>query len=442
MDDRMATSVTCPKCQQVANYEAAQAPTVCPHCGALFDSTPEPARSEPPPKHPRKIGLSDEPSDMPRAHSLPYERHRREPDKIALEQEQESLTVDPARWNPVRIGLTVIFWAWLAILGMIALFTILWLGVFFKFVTDDKLIRTVGWIVKIVVLVALLASLVGQCLCVLVPKAAAARIWIVGAIVGTLAFGSCAVFVLVVPQPPPPAPAPVAKVEDEVKPEAPPPQEGDAKPEPPAPRAPSITLSTQLPGTSISKPRKIWLLATFVLSQFLFVTFLKKVTLFFHDLFLAESTGGYLTLLTLHAAVLALLPPEALVACFFWVVMLALEFLLVVWFLVMVRGRAGPLVKVFGAAGACRGHRGNGPTPSFCGCRISNSRALSWASRQRSNCRLSCWAAADGNYREAVTSLSPRVQQRTLGQRTDRGLPRRGCIVWRTSRAGDATPSG
>jgi hypothetical protein len=342
MDDRMATSVTCAKCQQVVTSEAGEAPTVCPHCGATFYSTtPTLASSEQAPslpKHHRNIGLTDEPIDAPRVHSLPYERHRRDPDQIALEQQQEAVTVDPARWNPVRLGLTVVFWGWLAILTMIALFTVLWLGVFFKYITDDALIHTSGWIIKTVVLLGMLAYLVGQCLCIAVPKAASARLWIIGSVVGTIAFGICAVlFFIVDPQRIPP-PLAAAKVEEEAKPAVPPPEEGDVKPEPPVPREPSVKLNTQLPGASIPKPRKIWLLATFVLSQFLFVTFLKKVTLFFHDLFLAESTGAYVTLLILHAAILALLAPEALVACFFWAVMLALEFVLVVWFLVMVRG--------------------------------------------------------------------------------------------------------
>ena len=338
----MATSVTCQKCRQVATYEANEAPTVCPHCGVHYDSTtPTSAIAEQSPalpKHHRSIGLTDEPSDMPRAHSLPYERHRRDLDQVALEQQQDALTVDPARWNPVRLGLTVIFWGWLAILTMIALFTVLWLGVFFKYITDDALIHTSGWIIKAVVLFGLLAHLVGQCFCISVPKAAAARLWIIGSVVGTLAFGSCVVLFFVVDPQRIPAPVPVAKVEEDAKPAVPPPQEGDAKAEPPVPREPSIKLNTQLPGAMIPKPRKIWLLATFVLGQFLFVAFIKKVTLFFHDLFLAESTGGYLTLLILHAAILALLPPEALVACFFWAVMLALELVLVVWLLMMVRG--------------------------------------------------------------------------------------------------------
>lgn len=283
---------------------------------------------------------TEEPNDLPRAHSLPYERHRRDLDQITHEQQQDALTVDPARWNPVRMGLRLVFWGWVAILCMIALFTVVWLSFFFKYITNDDAINTAGWIVKSLVLLGLLASFVGQCFCMLVPKAAAARRWIIASVVGTIAFAVCVILLLVLPRPPAPAPAaaPAPKADEEAKPAVPPPQEGDVKPPPPAPRPPSFKINTQLPGMTVPQAIKIWLLATFVVSQFFFVMFLKRVALFFHNQFLAETTGGYLTLLFLHAAILALLPPAALVACFFWAVMLALEFVIAIWFLVMVRG--------------------------------------------------------------------------------------------------------
>ena len=283
---------------------------------------------------------TEEPNDMPRPHSLPYERHRRDPDRIALEQQQEAQTVDPARWNPARLGLRIIFWGWVAILCMIAVFTVVWLAYFFKYLTNDDAIHTAGRIVKGVVLVGLLASFVGQCICVMVPQAAAARRWIVAAVAGNVAFALCVILLFTLPRPAAPAPAapPAAKADEEAKPAVPPPQEGGVKPPAPAPRPPSFKLHTELPGMTVPRALKTWLLATYVVSQIFFVMFLKRVALFFHNQFLAETTGGYLTLLILHAAILALLPPAALVACFFWVIMLGLEFVIAIWFLVMVRG--------------------------------------------------------------------------------------------------------
>ena len=394
----MATSVTCLNCQNVTTYEPPLAQISCQFCGApLVLATPEdltkpidlpnlrsvtteqppeisPPRTARKPHARNPLEPPDETSDLPRAHSLPYERHRRELDKPAAEEPTDALTVDPARWNPVRIGLTVVFWSWVTILAMIGLFTVLWLCVFFKITTDDALIRTWGWVIKSIALVGILASLVGQCLCIGVPKPARARAYIIGSVVGMLAFASCVVMFLVVPKFTPPGPpfarggevnkapfarggegddAPVTKGVDvpkddvpkdevpkgEVPDEAPKAADDDGgKVEPPAPRQAPAILNTQLPGMAIPKANKLWISAAYLVSQILFILFLKRVALFFHDLFLAESTGGYITLLTLHAGIIAFLPPEALIACFFWVILLALEFMLVVWFLLLIRG--------------------------------------------------------------------------------------------------------
>jgi hypothetical protein len=83
---------------------------------------------------------------------------------------------------------------------------------------------------------------------------------------------------------------------------------------------------------------KLLMMAGYFISQMLFILFLKRVALYFHDVFLADSTSAYLTLLLAHSALVALLPLEVMVACFFWVILLALQFLLVAWLLSLVAG--------------------------------------------------------------------------------------------------------
>jgi hypothetical protein len=91
-------------------------------------------------------------------------------------------------------------------------------------------------------------------------------------------------------------------------------------------------------GGTVSKPIRRIALAAYLVSQILFVFFLKRVAIYFNDVFLAESTGGYLALLIFHTALVALLPAAAMIACFFWVIMLALQIVLMVWFLVLIAG--------------------------------------------------------------------------------------------------------
>ncbi len=89
------------------------------------------------------------------------------------------------------------------------------------------------------------------------------------------------------------------------------------------------------PGLTVSGNITYLILGAYLFSQFFFILFLKKVAIFFHNSFLADSMGGYLTLFFLHTLLMAFLPASALIACFFWLVMLGLKFVLAIWLLKM-----------------------------------------------------------------------------------------------------------
>jgi hypothetical protein len=246
-------------------------------------------------------------------------------------------------------------------------------------------IRTLGMAAGCIALLGAVAVFAGQCLCVTVPAVARARGPAIGAVVASVvaipAMVALPFFVEVQPLNAPnnqePAPgatqpddakkteAPPAEIPPKV--EAPPtdnpgkvetaPADDAAKADagkadagkadagkadagkvdaPPAEAAPKPP--PPFPAVTVPSLPRLLIFAAYFLSQVLFLAFLKQVALYFHNVFLADATSAYLALLFVHTALLALLPPAALVACFFWVIMLALEFLLIGWLMTLVAG--------------------------------------------------------------------------------------------------------
>jgi hypothetical protein len=257
--------------------------------------------------------LSEDPDDKPLGR-LPYERHRREPAPTGTETTSaDSDTVNPLQWRPVRRGLTIAYWGWVALFcccSVAALFVFLYL---FKFVTNENLIHWLKWGIGSVALSGFLAIFTGECLCLAVPRVARIRGWATGAVVFLviLAIGVGVNLTKAEPLAPFINPTPI----------------------PPATNVNAPNGESPLPGKPFFNPTKLFILGAFLISQMLFTHFLKRVALLFHNEPLAESTGSYLALLIFHTALLALLPPEAMIACFFWVIMLALQFVLMAWFL-------------------------------------------------------------------------------------------------------------
>jgi hypothetical protein len=313
----------------------------------------------------------DDLNDFPRArHPRSFERHRREAPKAApVEEEPQAPAFDPVKWSPARRGLGLVFCGWAVVLGTCGLFVLYWLWIFFfhkieprdgdplpvggqfwlytiyLFRNDVASIRTIGTVAGCVVALGALVGFAGQCLCITVPAVARARWLVIGSVVGTIITIATAGAVFAsgigkdpesvdAQQPEAKASVPAGeapKTEPAAGEEAPKveaPMAGDAAP-PPKPF---------VPGVAIPWLPRLLILAAYFASQVLFIFFLKRVALYFHDVFLADSASAYLALVLTHSLLLALLPIEALVACFFWVILLALQFMLMAWMLVLLAG--------------------------------------------------------------------------------------------------------
>jgi hypothetical protein len=267
---------------------------------------------------------TDDINDLPRAR-LPYERHRRE-----VVEEQIAPASDPTKWHSVRIGLRLIFWAWVVIVAIAGLFIAFLLANVVLLKADVALVRNLGLAAAGIVVLAGLVSFAGQCFCIATPRGAHAKGLAIAAVVVTVIAAGLAgitIYQMIVdisqgiPQVVAAQPAPDAAV-----PQAEAPAEATAKVEP------------LIPAVTVPRTARVAVLAAYAIGQILFVLFLKRVAVFFHDVFLAENTGGFLTLLLAHAAMLALLPRAAMIACFFWVILLGLQFLIMIWFLRLVAG--------------------------------------------------------------------------------------------------------
>ncbi len=280
--------------------------------------------------------MSPEDSDLPR-HKLPYERHHKSSE---LPQPAGPPSLDPVQWKPIRLGLTLVLAGWTILLAVIGVLTLCLFVTFVRAAMTMETLETFARGAGFFALVGVLLVLAGKCTCCLVPGVAGARRWIFASVlasVGTLVAGGMLLFAIEIrPAALPEAPPAGDKTQPEVvppQPEASPPKQ-DAVPPPAEVAAPKADSQ---PPLFFIPPGIKWLaLACYLVSQITFTYFLKRVAHYHNDLFLAESMGGYLTLFVVHAALAALLPPHALIACFFWLIMLALEMLLVAWLLKLV----------------------------------------------------------------------------------------------------------
>jgi len=298
---------------------------------------------------------SDESNEWPRARK-PYERHRREPDSTLPAEQPDIPILDPAQWKSVRLGLGLVFWGWAAILAVSGLFAAFWICTLFFGKPDAGLMRTLAMASGCIAVAGGLVAVAGQCLCMGVPAVSRARRLIISSVVGTvvtaLLIGMAIPQVLAQPSPDDqvdsktPAPGgevakadvPNAEVPKVEVPKVEPPPEAEPKAAPPMADAATPKAAPPAPDFSISRMTQIWIMAAYLVSQILFILFLKRVALYFHNVFIAESAGGYVTLLAFHTALIALLPRVAMIACFFWVVLIGLEFIILVWFLNLLAG--------------------------------------------------------------------------------------------------------
>jgi hypothetical protein len=302
---------------------------------------------------------SDESNEVTRSRK-PYERHRREPDSPVPTEQPELPILDPVQWKLVRLGLALVFWGSVAILAVSGLFAAFWMCTLFFGKPDADLMRTLAIGSGCIALAGGLVAVVGQCLCVGVPAVSRARGLIISSVVGTvvtaLLIGMAIPQVLAQPSPDaqvdsktpaaggevpkvdvPKVEVPEAEVPKVEVPKVEPPPQAEPKAEPPmADAAPKV--ATPAPDFPISRITRIWIMAAYFVSQVFFIFFLKKVAIYFHNVFIAESAGGYVTLLAFHTALIALLPRVAMIACFFWVVLIGLEFIILVWFLNLLAG--------------------------------------------------------------------------------------------------------
>ena len=83
---------------------------------------------------------SDESNDVTRSRK-PYERHRREPDSPVPTEQPELPILDPVQWKFVRLGLTLVFWGWVAILADSGMFAAFWMGTLFFGKPDPDVVR-------------------------------------------------------------------------------------------------------------------------------------------------------------------------------------------------------------------------------------------------------------------------------------------------------------
>jgi hypothetical protein len=357
-DERMPVNVQCPACNTVQAYQPSSAggQAVCASCGAPVSLPTEPdgdpAKSDPTPLLPVRPSRplaepSDGVTDLPGARTAgTYRPHRHEAaqgsDADAL---SEAAALDPLQWRPVRAGLALILWSWIAILGFAGLFVVCF------FLTRGDAFWAVARLLAILAAGGCLVSFAGQCLCLLAPATSRARGLVLGSVVGTaVAVVSFSVLLWSGM-----AQAAQDQIADDRKQE---PAEqkqdvpdnkksepaDDAKHGPPgeqkqdAPETQKQPVRPAYPRLPIPMPTALLITAVYLAGHALFVLFLRKVALIFNDLFTAERTGGYLTLFILHALLAVLLPPAAMVACYFGVVMLGLEVVLVVWYVSLVIG--------------------------------------------------------------------------------------------------------
>ncbi len=119
------------------------------------------------------MSSADDPNQLPLG-KLPYERPKRVEPPLSLE-EQRTLAMDPVKWKPISWGLALIFWGYVAVLTVVGLFTILYLYNQIKVKIDVDDIREIAMWAGTICLVGILLIIVGECLCVAVPKAVRGR---------------------------------------------------------------------------------------------------------------------------------------------------------------------------------------------------------------------------------------------------------------------------
>jgi hypothetical protein len=280
------------------------------------------------------MSSADDPNQLPLG-KLPYERPKRVEPPLSLE-EQRTLAMDPVKWKPVSLGLALIFWGYFAVLTVVGLFTLLYLYNQIKVKIDVDDIREIGMGAGAICFVGILLVIAGECLCSAVPKVARGRILIILSVLAMITMMvSLGVFVVTweAPPEPPPVPPPDAQAAAPAIQPAPEKAVADADPN----KLPVVVIKKGplWPGLTVPANIKFLILGAYLVSQFFFILFLKKVAIFFHNTFLADSMGGYLTLFIVHTLLVAFLPTAALIACFFWIVMLGLKFVLAIWLLKM-----------------------------------------------------------------------------------------------------------
>jgi hypothetical protein len=275
------------------------------------------------------MSSADDPNQLPLG-KLPYERRQRVEPPLSLE-EQRTLAMDPVKWKPVSMGLALIFWGYFAVLTVVGLFTLLYLYNQIKVKIDVEDIREIAMGAGGICLVGVLLVIAGECLCIAVPKIARARTLIILSVLALITMlVSLGLFAVTWAELPQPAPVPA----DAQAPAAPP-EKAAADADPNKPPVVVIKKGPLWPGLRVPMNITYLILGAYLVSQFFFILFLKKVAVFFHNTFLADSMGGYLTLVFLHTLLVAFLPAAALIACFFWIVLLGLKFVLAIWLLKM-----------------------------------------------------------------------------------------------------------
>jgi hypothetical protein len=304
------------------------------NCAALPETTP----------HGKNDAMSRDPNEesAPPPHAKPhetYERHHREPPREL--PEEHFVAVDPLQWRPVRLGLNLVWWGSLTVLAGLTFFALFWLLNVFFLKADESVVRPARWSAAGLAVLGGFLTFAGQCFCVKAPRPAKARVFIIGSIVGMIATAALAgMVVLGVPI--------IPSAEEAAAQVAPAPKEGEPAKDVIAPKddAQNKDQAATPAGETFSRAAPAWIIITrrakapilvaYLLGQFLFILFLKRVARFFHDEFVADNTGAYRAFLIMHTALAILLPPAALVACFTWVIMLGLEFILMIWFLILV----------------------------------------------------------------------------------------------------------
>ena len=276
--------------------------------------------------------MSSEEFTEPPLGKLPYERRPHDLPPPSLE-ELQTLALDPLKWRPVSWGLTLIFWGYFVILALLGCFAIvaIW-SRFLKESPADYVTTIVGILFVIGVIAIFLAGLmilVGNCLCVAVPRISGARLYMIVSLLGTgflatltgLAFFATVSKAMDDPNFFKVSPKKVVAGPDQAQPAAEPAKQDDQDP----------ANKKDAPLQDSSVLLKLLMQLPFLVSQFFFILFLRKVALFFRQPFLADSMSGYQTLLIFFVALNVLLPSVAMTACFFWVVMLGIQIVMAIW---------------------------------------------------------------------------------------------------------------